>query len=140
MSSSDLQSGYWALVWTGISLGSVESKTLLIFKAVFILKFALKKQLDRIYSSQSRLLFFSSYAKWFLRRHRNSGRKRRPLYRPVTPLEASQGCGQQDLGSVSPKVRVKPRTRLFVSLCPHTTSKVLSVFCESRIHFEQTLK
>lgn len=89
-SSSHLPSGYWALVRTGISPGLVESKSLLVFKAVFTLKFALKKQPDRIYPSPSRLLFLSSHAKWFLRRRRNSDRKQRPWYRPVTAFEANQ--------------------------------------------------
>lgn len=37
----------WALVPTSISLRSAKNKTLLVFKAVFILKFALRKQPDR---------------------------------------------------------------------------------------------
>lgn len=55
-------------------------------------------------------------------------------------LRPINGCGQQDVDSVFPKVRVKPRTRLFLSLCPHTTSQFLSVFYESCIHFEQIPK
>lgn len=97
LSSPDLQSGYWALVRTGISLSLVESKTLLVFKAIFILKLALKKKPDRIYSSQSRLLFLSSHAKWFVRRHISSDRKRRPLYRLLLHLRPVMGVGSKTL-------------------------------------------